>query len=193
MSWVYALEQSFGADGALLAGGVALLGVLVLVHGLRLRGWSRLGGAVATAAVLLAMVGVAMATMAPVHAPRPDVARRLILDPLLGASNGYGHMVWRPLVANVALFVPLGALTAARFPGRGWRVLGALIALSIAIEAIQYLAATGRIANMADVLANSAGAGVGIGLNRLTMTLVGRREPRRQPVQAPVLTGRRRP
>jgi len=66
------------------------------------------------------------------------------------------------LAGNVVLFVPLGGALALRWPGlgEGRAVLGA-VALSIVIEVIQGLTATGRMAQLTDVLMNALGAWIG--------------------------------
>lgn len=193
MSWVYALERSLGAARAVIAGTLVLFVVAVAIQALRRHGAVRSAQLIASAGLALALAGVAMATLEPMTAVGHDLPRRLILDPVLGATDGYGHTVWRPLLANVALFVPVGAVAAARFPGRGLRVWILLVALSVVIEATQYTLPIGRIANTADLVANATGAALGIGLNRLAVALVGPRRPERRPAGEPVLTARRRP
>jgi glycopeptide antibiotics resistance protein len=64
------------------------------------------------------------------------------------------------VVANVALFVPLGIALA----WRGTRFVRATtfaVAVSVCAEALQYLAAHGRIAQTTDVITNVAGAAIG--------------------------------
>ena len=64
---------------------------------------------------------------------------------------------------NVLLFVPLsllGAFVLDRWRPAGWLVAG--LALTLVIEGVQALALTGRSATVSDVVANTAGAGVGI-------------------------------
>ncbi len=105
--------------------------------------------------------------------------RRLFLDPVAGAW-GWDGIAWRPVVDNVALFAPVGAFASTAFVrSRLTRIWIASVVLSVGIEAIQYLVPTGRVANSADVLANAAGAAVGIAV----ATLLGAR-PSRRPVAA---------
>ena len=79
------------------------------------------------------------------------------------------------------LFVPLSLLGA--FVLDRWRVVGWLLAglaLSLVIEGVQALLLTGRSATVSDLLANTAGAGLGI----LAALVVRRRlagVPRRSP------------
>ncbi len=64
---------------------------------------------------------------------------------------------------NVLLFVPLSLLGA--FVLDRWRVVGWLLAglaLSLVVEGVQALFLTGRSATVSDLVANTAGAGLGI-------------------------------
>jgi hypothetical protein len=138
---------------------VGLLVLLGLVGLLRRRGATR-------AAAILALLGLAT-VVAEVLAltlvgPDPDAMPRLFLDPLAGAW-GWDTVAWRPVLDNVALFVPVGAVAAMVW----WRRSAAVVWVgcvlgSVAIEAFQYLVPTGRVANSADVLANATGAALGI-------------------------------
>lgn len=82
---------------------------------------------------------------------------------------------------NVLLFVPLSLLGA--FVLDRWRVLGWLLvglAVSLVVEGVQAVLLTGRSATVSDLLANTAGAGLGI----LAALVVRRRlagVPRRSP------------
>ena len=173
MSSIAELERSLGTS-AVLVGGASLLAVLLLaVHGLRRVGAHRTADVVAATALLVAVAGVVLVTLGPQLRDGEVLPRRLILDPVLGATDGHGRTVWRPLVANVSLFVPVGALAAARFPGRRVQVWIAAVGLSLGVEATQYLLPIGRIANSADVLANAGGAALGVLLDRLVATVTG--------------------
>ncbi|PVE72146.1 VanZ family protein [Microbacterium testaceum] len=63
--------------------------------------------------------------------------------------------------ANVAMFVPLGLLVAA-WGGRWWQGLVLAAALSTAIELTQLWFLPTRVADVRDVVANTAGAGIGL-------------------------------
>lgn len=68
------------------------------------------------------------------------------------------------VVANVALFVPLGLYLGLLAPSwRWWRVAGAAAAASVGLEIAQYVLAVGS-SDLTDVVANTAGALVGLGL-----------------------------
>ncbi|HVT77739.1 MAG TPA: VanZ family protein [Acidimicrobiales bacterium] len=64
------------------------------------------------------------------------------------------------VVANVALFVPLGVALAWRGK-RFVRAVGFALAVSVACETLQYVSAHGRVAQTTDVITNVAGAVVG--------------------------------
>ena len=72
---------------------------------------------------------------------------------------------------NVLLFIPLGAAVAAA-TGRWGAALGVPIALSLAIEALQLTAITGRDASALDLLTNSIGGVIGAGLVMYRRTLL---------------------
>ena len=67
----------------------------------------------------------------------------------------------------MTLFVPFGGALAALWSRRSWLVvLLAAAIVSIGVEAFQWAFPTGRIANSADVIANTVGAALGIILAR---------------------------
>ena len=151
-----------------VTGVVGVLLVLLLVVGwLRRRGAIGVAGALAWGGLLLSVAGVLSLTLyGPV--PRELAEPRLFLDPLAGAM-GWDSIAWRPVLDNVALFVPIGAMAAAALRWRSLLTVWSLsVAFSIGIEAFQYLVPTGRVANVADVLANAAGALLGLGLAALS-------------------------
>jgi hypothetical protein len=77
-----------------------------------------------------------------------------LIDPVLATAT---------LVANVLLFVPLGAALAARHPDASGRRLVLLAALvSIGVEAAQAVMNVGRLADVTDVMANTGGAAIGV-------------------------------
>ncbi|MGQ0539326.1 MAG: VanZ family protein [Gemmatimonadaceae bacterium] len=69
------------------------------------------------------------------------------------------------LLLNAALFIPLGALLAWRGVALP-RVLAASLAFSTAIEVTQLIAVTGRDPSLSDIVANSLGGALGVGLVR---------------------------
>jgi glycopeptide antibiotics resistance protein len=140
---------------------LVVLVVLVLVGALRRAGWRRTATALAGGALLVAVTATLWLTLRPLVLDGP-AQRTLYLDPIEGAW-GWRSIAWRPVIANIALFLPVGSLAAAVW----WRrpLLGVwlgCVALSMTIEAVQYLVPTGRVANAADVLANATGALLGV-------------------------------
>ena len=99
------------------------------------------------------------------------------VDDSLGRVLAYLHSIGIPDVvdyrfiergANVLLFVPLGALAAAQLSRRHWWIaLVACIALSGFIELGQALLLPGRYASWSDILTNSVGAAIGVGITML--------------------------
>jgi glycopeptide antibiotics resistance protein len=174
MSVVYQLQHAFGLQGFYLMVVGALLTLLVVIRVLEIRGAPAAARAVAWAALLATVVGVAEATLRPVVPPAQAVPK-LLLDPVQGVQ-GWAGPAWRPVINNVGLFLPLGALAAAAVPRapRGLLLL-VLVALSVGIETTQYLVPMGRVANTADVLANGAGALIGLVLASLVLGSSGRR------------------
>jgi glycopeptide antibiotics resistance protein len=168
MNVVFLLQRTFGLQGFyLLVVGVVLV-VLLSIRLLEARGAGDTARFVAWSVLLLALAGVAEATLRPVVPPE-QAQPVLILNPVRGAW-GWAGVAWRPVVNNIGLFVPLGALAAAAMPRvpRGW-LLGVLVLMSVGIETVQYLVPMGRVANTADVLANALGAALGLVLATLVL------------------------
>jgi hypothetical protein len=155
------LRVSLGRQGFALAVLIVLAVVLLVVATLRRRGFRTAAGWVAFGGLAVAVGGVLSLTLT---GPLPsEVAEpTLILDPVLGAW-GWSSIAWRPVVDNVALFVPVGALATAAFWRRSTLLVWlGCVGLSVGVESFQYLVPTGRVANAADVLANATGALLGI-------------------------------
>lgn len=116
------------------------------------------------AATLLYTLFVAIETLTPFHlalgAP-DDLSSRLL-------RVTFSSIAWTDLVANTALFAPLGALLAARTRLRGWTtarsIMTALVLgtfFSLGIEVIQAFSPE-RVSSIVDVAANSLGTVLGI-------------------------------
>lgn len=118
--------------------------------------------AATAAAYLLALL---LVVFWPVPVDRPAQAS---LDSLLERLHGAGIPAWFDYqlvewLANVALFVPWGVLGAlALAPRHWWLVLVSGLAASAAVETAQYLYRPERFASAADLVANTAGAGLGL-------------------------------
>ena len=94
-----------------------------------------------------------------------DDMRGIKLVPFV-ASGGFGSSAPGELIANLLLFVPLGAyLGILAPPWRVGRVLAVSVAVSIALEVAQYVTAAGS-SDVTDVIMNSSGALAGILLIR---------------------------
>jgi hypothetical protein len=125
-----------------------------------------LASLIAALGLWVALAGVAALTLFGTQGAGADP--RLELDPLAGAW-GWSGIAWRPVIDNIALFVPVGAGLAAVLRRR--RVVVPLLiatSLSLAVEAFQWAVPSGRIANSADVLANTIGAAIGVLLAVMT-------------------------
>jgi hypothetical protein len=168
---ITSLQGEVGRVGfAVLVLAALTVGLLVLA-GFRRRGNLRTAGTASFVALCVVVVGVLSLTLVGWERGAP---RQLIVDPIAGAW-GWNSIAWRPVIDNVALFVPVGALATSvwwrRSPVLVW--LGCVV-FSLGIETFQYLVPTGRVANGADVVANATGALLGI---VLAMSLGVRRPP----------------
>lgn len=129
------------------------------------------------------LAGLAALTLTP---SRIEQAMPNLLDLVLGAAHRLG---WASLdftrleiLANVLVFVPIGILAFILLPRRIW-LLSLLIGpvLSLAIETAQRVALPHRAATITDVLANSAGAILGVVLAVLCTLLFAPRLSQRRP------------
>ena len=166
-----ALRASLDAPGFFAVVLFGVLCVLLLIRLLRTRGGrfgARVGAFVALVALSASLAGIAELTLFGREAF--GAQQRLELHPLDGA-RGWAGIAWRPVMDNVTLFVPLGAFAAALFRRQRSVVLLVAAALvSVGVELFQWVFPTGRIANSADVLANTVGAALGIALARIVRT-----------------------
>jgi len=155
-----ALQSQLGRSAFLLAVLGVLVAVLLVVRALRRRRRDPLATGVAATALTVALGAALWLTLRPVGAGAG--VRTLHLDPIEGAW-GWDSIAWNPVIDNVALFVPIGALAVAW----AWRrspllVWFACVLLSASIETLQFLLPIGRVANAADLLANAVGAALGV-------------------------------
>ncbi len=116
--------------------------------------------------------------------PIAEVAGRV--SGVLGDSGFSGN--WGGLglqfPANVALFIPIGAVLAGltRGPAR-WLVFVLFPALPVAIETAQHLFLPGRSPETQDIVANSLGGWLGMGSTMLAQYLVARSSVRAGPLE----------
>ena len=69
---------------------------------------------------------------------------------------------------NVLLFVPLGILAVMSFrDGRWWQFVGTGLLVSVVLECGQWLFLTNRFPSVADVITNTVGTIIGVGLATL--------------------------
>jgi glycopeptide antibiotics resistance protein len=180
VSFITALQAELGRVLFMAAVVGLVVIVLAVVASLRRLGAMRTAALAARMALAVVLVGVGSLTLFGTE-PLGQAERILILDPLQGAW-GWDSIAWRPVIDNVAMFVPVGALVAAVWWRRSLVVVWLIaLAMSLGIEAFQWLVPTGRVANMADLVANGFGALLGLGLAGLCRV---RRGPRgaRQPM-----------
>ncbi len=174
---LHELRGGLGAAGFLAAVVAAVALTVLLVGLLRSRG-GRAGWNAARVLVVVLVAGslAGIADLTLFGREGLGAQQRLALDPLVGA-RGWAGIAWRPVIDNVTLFVPLGASLALLLCRRSWSVpLVLALLVSVAVETFQWAMPTGRIANSADVIANTVGAAVGVSIARL---LGGCRMPRR--------------
>lgn len=119
----------------------------------------------------LGVIALITLTPAPYPAGRPNAVVRAIIA-FLGSTpmTSWFDFDAAEFLANVLLFVPLGALLAAQLPGRR-RLLAAAAGLgvSIAVETAQLLWLPTRVADLRDLVSNGLGSLLGA---LLTTTLL---------------------
>jgi len=93
-----------------------------------------------------------------------------------GKPIQYQSMILEEKALNALLFVPLGILSYFSFSS-WWARASFGPAVSVAIEAIQWTTGMGNVADTADVLANSSGHVVGVGLAAAASGLFALRSP----------------
>jgi glycopeptide antibiotics resistance protein len=177
VSFITALQAELGRALFVVAV-VALVAVtLLVIASLRRLGAMRTAALAARVGLVVVLTGVGSLTLFG-SVPLGQASRTLILDPLEGAW-GWDSIAWRPVIDNVAMFVPVGALVAAVWWRRSLLTLWLItLTISVGIEAFQWLVPTGRVANMADLLANGLGGLLGLGLAGLCGVRRGPNGPR---------------
>lgn len=158
-----ALPQMMGMG--LLVGLVALAVAAVRARSV---GWSAaLRGTLPEAVLLLALGTIAILTLGDPMGPQPDRVNLIPFRDQFWALQGQidAALATATLLANVVLFIPLGAALAARFPtASGWGLVAVAAFVSLAVEGAQAVLDIGRLADITDVLANSAGAAAGVAI-----------------------------
>ncbi len=120
-----------------------------------------------TAGVLAAAYGIVVALVATSGSPvdggiHPSLVRAIAAGQRLGAPGWLGYSAVE-FTANIVFFAPFGLLAVLLLGARRWwvGVLGGFL-VSCAIETVQALFLPARFASVDDVVANSAGAGLGV-------------------------------
>jgi len=117
------------------------------------------------------LIAYAIAVLTVTLWPTPvDQGFQPSISRFLGLLHRHGLPVWfgynkLEFGANIAMFVPAGFLVSLLLPPRRWW-LALLIcpAISIGIELTQAVFLSARFATVSDVIANSLGAAVGVGI-----------------------------
>jgi len=164
LAWFLAAVPGFLALAAIIA---VVSAALTWWRSRRL-GWrAALGATLPDTTLLVALAAIATLTLGqPFDAQRERINLIPFRD-LLWALDGQVEpaIAITELVANVFLFVPLGSALAVRHPRASmWWVAGIAAAVSLVVEATQAIMGTGRLADITDVLANTAGATLGAAL-----------------------------
>jgi len=81
--------------------------------------------------------------------------------------------------SNVLLFVPLGILLAILLPGRRYVVMPIGFVVSLTIESMQGIFLAGRTSSISDLIANTAGACIGLLAVEVAESIRRRRHPAR--------------
>lgn len=114
--------------------------------------------------------------------------RVLNLIPFAGSFSKNGAFRYSEVVDNVLVFVPLGIYLC--MLKRHWsfaRKIIAIIAITVAFETIQYIFAIGR-ADITDVLGNTLGGVIGIGIYAALHKVIGARTNRVLNIAGLILT-----
>jgi hypothetical protein len=147
---------------------VGLAALTVAAVRARSGGWdAALRGTLPEAVLLLALGTIAVLTLGDPMGPQPDRINLIPFRDQFWALQGQidAALATATLLANVVLFIPLGAALAARFPNASGLGLVAVAAfVSLVVEGAQAVLDIGRLADITDVLANSAGAAVGVAI-----------------------------
>lgn len=115
--------------------------------------------------LLLALPVVAVLTLWPTHFLLRFKPRVLQGIEWFHAREMLQWVYWTRLevLANVAMFVPLAVLLVFLLGARRWWIaLGLCMAATVGIELVQHVFLPGRVASAKDVVANTAGAVIGV-------------------------------
>jgi glycopeptide antibiotics resistance protein len=135
----------------------------------------------------LLLVGVILFKF-PFNYQLTNSGRELNLIPFAGSFADHRGFGVGDVIANVLIFVPLGVyISMLRNRWSFGRRILAVAATSVAFEVIQYAFAVGR-SDITDVLCNTIGGLVGIGIHALSATMLKHRTNRVLTIVALVVT-----
>ncbi len=129
------------------------------------------------AVYLLLLVGVVMFKL-PFYAGMSGGTRVVNLVPFAGSVDAAGHLVSSEPLYNVLIFVPLGIYASMLSESAVATRLLLIVGSTVTLETAQYVLAVG-VADVTDVITNTAGGIIGLGLHAVVRTLF-----RRQTVRA---------
>ncbi|MDR0874988.1 MAG: VanZ family protein [Clostridiales Family XIII bacterium] len=121
---------------------------------------------------LLLLTGIILFKL-PFYSPElSDGIRVINLIPLQGSFDENGVLIWREIMNNILIFVPSGIYIC--MLKNEWsiaRKLIPVIALTFTFEILQFIFALGR-SDITDILGNTLGGIIGIGLYSLSFTIL---------------------
>ena len=104
----------------------------------------------------------------PFYSPKiSDGIRVVNFIPLIGSFNGNGVLLWREIIQNILIFIPLGIyISMFRNTWIFMKKTFMIFSLSLSFETIQFIFALGRT-DITDILNNTLGGIIGIGIYNL--------------------------
>ncbi|WP_108249621.1 VanZ family protein [Planctomonas deserti] len=140
--------------------------------------------AVRRASVLAGVVFAALLALIVLVPASSELSSHPMVFRALGVLHRLGAPDWVSFNfiefgANIALFVPVGAIVVLLAGARRWW-LGVLVGgcASVAIETAQLIFVTSRVASLRDVVANTAGSMIGAVLAAVILAVLGARRAR---------------
>ncbi len=118
-----------------------------------------------------------------------DRFRGINLVPFAGSALANGKLDWTEIVNNILIFIPFG-IYLSMLKG-SWPVLLKLVPIfcaSLAFEGLQYVLAVGA-SDITDLIGNTLGGGIGIGLYRFLLLLLRDRSKTNRAFQIAALSG----
>jgi glycopeptide antibiotics resistance protein len=176
MTRLWEIFDRAGPEVFLFVLGVAVVASVLAAVGLR---WLPVLTRLLLVGVVIGSVTLVLyTTMRPTAATgtrlRPQVNPLPAFSAIL--DGGPGSVVFQQALGNLLLVLPFACALALL---AGWRAaLVSALVFSISVEAAQWVLATGRLAETADILLNVSGAAIGIGFATAALKAVGVPQPR---------------